>query len=369
VTARRRNPVAVPAAGADTAGMRFDRLDAELARLRTERDFSGTVLVTESGRTVFEARTGLADRAWGAPVGPRTRFALGSVTKVFTAVAVLSLAAEGALGLDDPVAAALPPARRPATLRPDVTVRHLLAHTSGIADYFEEETATAAWAEEFAALWRDRPVYRMREAADFLDLFGDLPPYRAPGERFQYSNAGYILLGLVVEAAAGTGYAEAVGARVFAPAGMGDSGFFAADEVRPDVATGHLRPASPGEPWRTNVFAVPAVGGPDGGAFATAADLDRFLTAYAAGRLVAPDLLAEALRPHGRIGEGRHMGLGVYLTGEGRDRAIGAEGADPGAEALIRHYPGRGVNTVVLSNVNDSAWAVDRALREAVTGT
>jgi CubicO group peptidase (beta-lactamase class C family) len=344
--------------------MRTDRLEAELARLHAERDFSGTVLVTASGRPVFETHIGLADRAAGVPVGPRHRFALGSVTKIFTAVAVLSLVAEGALTLDDPVAPILPSDRRPATLRPDVTIRHLLAHTSGIADYFEEETATAAWAEEFAALWRDRPVYRMREPADFLDLFGDLPPYRGPGERFQYSNAGYILLGLVVEEAAGTGYAAALHSRVFAPAGMDDSGCFAADEVRPDVAVGYLRPDRPGEPWRTNVFAVPAVGGPDGGAFATAADLDRFLTAYAAGALVPPPLLAEALRPHGRIAEDQSMGLGVYLLGEGR--AIGAEGADPGAEALVRRYSSKGVNTVVLSNVNGSAWTVDRALREAL---
>lgn len=337
--------------------MRTDLLEAELSRLQAERDFSGTVLVTASGRPVFEAHLGQADRAAGVPIGPRHRFALGSVTKIFTAVAILTLVAEGAFALDDPVAPILPPDRRPATLRPDVTIRHLLAHTSGIADYFEEETATAAWAEEFAALWRDRPVYRMREPADFLDLFGDLPPYRGPGERFQYSNAGYILLGLLTEEAAGTGYADAVRARVFAPAGMGDSGCFAADEVRPDVAVGYLRPSAPGEPWRTNVFAVPAVSGPDGGSFATAADLDRFLTAYAAGGLVPPPLLGEALRPHGRIGDAADMGLGVYLLGEG---------ADPGAEALIRRYPDKDVNTVVLSNVNGSAWTVDRALREAV---
>ena len=347
--------------------MRTDHLEAELARFHAERDYSGTVLITRSGRTVLEAHTGLADRAAGVPVGSGTRFALGSITKLFTAIAILSLVAEGRLDLDAPAAPLLAPVRRPDSLREDVTVRHLLAHTSGIADYFEEETATAAWAEEYAALWRDRPVYGMREPADFLDLFGDLPPYRGPGERFQYSNAGYIVLGLVIEDVAGTGYIEAVGERVFGPAGMGDSGFFAADDVRPDVATGYMRPSGPGERWRTNVFAAPVIGGPDGGAFATAADLDRFLTRYAAGELVKPPLLAEALRPHGRIGEGQEMGLGVYLIGEGPNRAIGSEGGDPGAEAVIRHYPEHGVNTIVLANVNGSAWSIDEVLREAVT--
>ncbi|MQM27856.1 serine hydrolase domain-containing protein [Glycomyces albidus] len=343
-----------------------DALDRELDRLAAERDFSGSVLITRAGRTVYEAHRGLADRAWGAPIGDRTRFALGSVTKIFTAVAVLDLVAEGRLALDTAVASVLPPERRPSTLRDDVTVRHLLTHTSGIADYFEEETATDAWVEEFAALWRDLPVYRVVEPVHYLPLFASLAPYRAPGERFQYSNAGFILLGLVVEDVAGTDYATAVGDRVFSPAGMDRSGLFAADQVRPDVATGYLRPSAPGEPWRTNVFATPSVGAPDGGAFSSARDLDRFLTAYAAGELVKPDLLEQALRPHVHVGRSTSMGLGVFLFGEGERRAYGAEGADPGAEALIRRYPGLDVNTVVLSNVNGSAWTVDEAVRAAV---
>ncbi|GAB4000766.1 serine hydrolase [Glycomyces albus] len=309
--------------------MRTEDLLAGIRRLEAERGFSGTVLITRAGRTEFEARVGLADRASGVRIGERTRFGLGSVTKAFTAVAVLSLVAEGAMGLDAPVARILGAERRPATLREDVAVRHLLAHTSGIADYFEEATATAAWVEEFAALWRDRPVYRMLEPSDFLGLFGDLPPYRAPGERFQYSNAGYILLGLVIEEVSGSAYPEAVAERVFGPAGMGGSGFFAADEVHPDIATGYLPPRGPGRPWRTNVFAAPAVGGPDGGAFATAADLDRYLSAYAHGDLVGRPLLDEALKPHGRIGDDSAMGLGVYLLGTGPGRAIGAEGPTP----------------------------------------
>ncbi|RRR96869.1 serine hydrolase domain-containing protein [Glycomyces terrestris] len=346
--------------------MQTSDVDAVLDRLESERDFSGSVLITRGGRTVYEAHRGLADRAWGAPIGGRTRFGLGSVTKIFTAVAVLDLVAEGRLALDAPVASVLPPERRPATLREDVTVRHLLTHTSGIADYFEEETASDDWAAEFAALWRDLPVYRVLTPADYLPLFGSLPPYRAPGGRFQYSNAGFILLGLVVEDVSGTDYVTAVRERVFSPAGMDESGFFAADEVRPDVATGYLRPSEPGGAWRTNVFAMPSVGAPDGGAFSSARDLDRFLTAYGAGELVRPALLEQALGPQVHIGRITSMGLGVYLFGDDDKRAFGAEGGDPGAEALIRRYPVLDVNTVVLSNVNDSAWTVDETVREIV---
>jgi CubicO group peptidase (beta-lactamase class C family) len=154
----------------------------------------------------------------------------------------------------------------------------LLSHTSGIADYYEEEDEHED--DDFANVWTNRPSYRMPRPADFLPLFANLPPYRAPGQRFQYSNAGYILLGLIIEELTGAPYAEIVTQRVLQPAGMHASGFFALDEVRPDVAIGYLPPRQPGQPWRSNIFAVPSVGGADGGAFSNAADLDRFLTAY-----------------------------------------------------------------------------------------
>lgn len=344
----------------------FTGLREALERLHADEGFTGTVLVTAAAEPVFEAHLGAADRAAGVPISSRTRFGLGSVTKMFTAVAVLRLATAGALALDDRVADLLPPERRPSTLRGDVRVRHLLTHTSGIADYFEEETVGEDWAAEYAALWADLPLYRVRTPADYLPLFADLPPYRAPGGEFQYSNAGYLLLGLVIEAVTGRGYHAAVDAEVFGPAGMGDSGFFAFDEVRPDLAVGYLPPRAEGEPWRTNVYAMPCVGGADGGAYATAADLDRFLTAYAQGGLLEPAMLAEALRPHARVDEDTAMGYGVYLFDEGR--AFGHDGGDPGAEAVVVRFPELGVNTVVLSNVNACTMKVNTAVRRAVTG-
>ncbi|MCE7079633.1 serine hydrolase [Streptomyces sp. ST2-7A] len=349
-------------------GTRIDDITTHLDRLHRERDFSGTVLITRRGGTVMEAHRGAADRGSGVPIGSRTRFGLASVTKMFTATALLSLLPDPLRDLDTPVVDLLPARLRPVELHPGVAVRHLLTHTSGVADYFEEETATEDWVAEFAALWSERPVYRVTRPTDFLPLFADLPPHGPPGSRYRYSNAGYILLGLVLEQLTGTDYRQAVAERVFAPAGMRETGFPAADEILPDLATGHLRPRAPGQPWRSNVFAVPAVGGPDGGAFATAADLDRFLTAYAEGRVLAPDLVAGALRPAARVDGETAMGHGVYLLGEGTTRSFGAVGADPGVEAIIRRYPGPGVNTVILANVNDCAREIDALVREAVTG-
>jgi CubicO group peptidase (beta-lactamase class C family) len=328
-----------------------------------QRDLSGVALITRKGEIEFEGYFGVANRADGVPVRPVTRFGLASLTKVFTAVAVADAVRQGLVTFETPVASVLPPELRPSTLRPDVTVHHLLTHSSGIADYFEEDAPDGG---DYADLWRDWPCYRMRRAADFLPLFADLPPYRGPGERFQYSNAGYILLGLLLEELTRLPYPEAVQQAVFEPAAMAGSGFFALDEVHPDIATGYLRPSAPGEPWRTNVYSVPAVGGPDGGAFATAADCDRFLRAFDDGTLTGSALRDAMLKPHFPIEDGGAIGYGMFLTGEGRGRRYGHGGGDPGCGVLIHRLPELDTHVIVLCNVNDVVVGVRDLLVEAV---
>jgi CubicO group peptidase (beta-lactamase class C family) len=222
----------------------YDRIDARVRGWVGERDFSGIAAVHRAGIPEFAGCYGLANRSDEVPMRPGTRFALASVSKMFTAAAVASLVRDGRVGFGTPVAEVLPPERRPATLRPDVTVHHLLSHTSGIADYAEEEDEDA----DYAALWVDRPVSAMLRPADFLPMFGDLPPYRPPGGRWQYSNAGYIVLAQIVEELTGREFPAAVAERVFGPAGMSSSGYFRTDDVRPDVAVGYLERKSPDQP-------------------------------------------------------------------------------------------------------------------------
>lgn len=327
----------------------FAAVDERLRGWVETRDYSGSVLVATDGRVEFAGCYGLANRADGVPIHPRTRFGLASLTKMFTAVAVADLVRAGKLDFDTPVARVLPPKRRPSTLLPEVTVHHLLSHTSGIADYFEEEDDDL----DYGALYADRPVYRMLRPADFLPMFADLPPYRAPGGRFQYSNAGYILLGLLIEDVAGAPYIDVVTERVFGPAGMADSGFFALDEVRPDVAVGYCPPREPGGPVRTNIYSIPSVGGADGGAYANPPDLDRFLTAYGDGVLVGERMRDAMLTPRVNVADGLDMGYGVFLTGAGRLRRFGHGGGDPGFEVLVHRYPQSRTSVIAQCNIED----------------
>ena len=334
---------------------------ATLSEWERTRGLSGSFLVTRRGETLLEHACGHADRVAMLPNTPATRFGLASVTKVFTAVAIARLAGAGRVDFSAPVVRLLPPERRPSTLRDDVTVHHLLCHTSGIADYFEEEQEPEP---EYADLWAQRPCYRIERPADFLPLFGDLPPYRPPGERWQYSNAGYVLLGLVLEELTGSAYSEVVVDQVFEPAQMEGSGFFRLDEPQPDLAQGYLPRAGPSAPWRTNIYSIPVVGGADGGSFSTARDLDRFLHAVADGTLLG-ELTATLLTRHADAGEGFASGYGVMHYPDGR---YGHGGADPGVEVLVNRWPEEDLHVIVLLNHEGPAGEVRDLLAAAGRG-
>jgi CubicO group peptidase (beta-lactamase class C family) len=339
----------------------FDQLESTFEAWSRERDLSGTVLLTHRGETLFEGCYGDADRATAQPITSSTRFGLASVTKLFTTTAVVDLVNAGRLSFDDRIVDVLPAERRPSTLLPEVTVHHLLTHTSGVADYAEEDDESPAYVEDYGALWADRPVYAMLRPDDFLPLFGDVEPYRPPGQVRQYSNAGFILLGIVIEQVAGRPYTEFVQERVFDRAGMTASGFFRLDEAVPDVAVGYLPRTSPEEVSRTNIYQIPVIGGADGGAFSTTRDLDRFLTQLSDG-----DLLGAAretvFTPHQEIMEGYDQGYGVYFYPDGR---FGHGGGDPGVSTMVQRWRAEDTNLVVLCNVEDMAGDLRDAAIEA----
>ena len=344
--------------GSDRA---LDQLASTFETWAGERDLSGAVLLTQRGETRFEGCYGYADRAAELPIRPRTRFGLASVTKLFTTVAIVDLVNAGRLSFDDRIVDVLPPERRPSTLLPEVTVHHLLTHTSGIADYAEEDDESPAYVEDYGALWAGRPVYGMLRPDDFLPLFGDLEPYRPPGGPRQYSNAGFVLLGIVIEQLADRPYTDVVQERVFDRAGMTASGFFRLDEAVPDVAVGYLPRSSPDAPSRTNIYQIPVIGGADGGAFSTTRDLDRFLTELSDGDLLGP-ARETVFTPHEPIFEGYAQGYGVYFYPDGR---FGHGGGDPGVSCLIQRWRDEDTNLVVLCNVAEVAGDLRDATVEA----
>ncbi len=346
-------------------------LHQTLTRLAGDGDFSGVVLIDRPEGTLLERGYGLASYTWQVPAAPDIRYDTASITKLFTAVAVLQQVEAGAITLDTSVIDYL--GLTGTTISPAATVHHLLCHTSGIGDDADEEAG-----EDYEAIYAERPNYSVRRTADLLEGFRDKPVNFTPGEACRYCNASYVLLGLVVEQATGRTYRDYVAEHVFGPAGMTDSGFFAMDRVVPRAAEGvepvsgdgKGRPAEgdggpadgAGIAWRRNIYSYPPIGSPDGGAHVTARDLLTFHQALLAGRLLRPETVAlmtgQRARHTDEDGDVHWMGYGWESDTDesGALRSYWKDGINVGASGAIRHYPGAGITTVVLSNLTDGAW-------------
>ncbi len=296
-------------------------------------DFSGVVSVSRGPDVLFEQAYGLAHRAYGIPCTPHTRFAIASGTKTFTALVVMGLIGEGALTLQTSARSLL--GDDLPLIAGDVTVEHLLTHTSGIGDYCDEDL--------------DEPppltvaVYDLVDTEDYLPALDGFATKFAAGHRFNYCNGGYVVLALLAERAAGRRYHDLVAERVFAPAGMADSAFLRSDALPGDAAVGYL------DDGRTNVFSLPVRGNGDGGAYTTVADMRRFWTALFTSSLVPAEVVEQMTRPHagGPPDNERHYGLGFWLT----DSAVQLDGGDYGVTFRSSYDPTSATVCTVVANL------------------
>jgi CubicO group peptidase (beta-lactamase class C family) len=330
-------------------------VSARLQEIAPE-EFSGVLSVGVGGGPFVGRAFGAAYRPDRVPNTERTRFAIASGTKGFTALAVLRLVQEGRLGLETVLGDVLPDIF-PQHAR-QITVLHLLTHMSGIPDYCDEDAGC-----DYEALWEERPAYSMTRPSDFLPMFAHLPMKSQPGERFSYSNSGYIILGLVVEAVSGMPYADYVQEEVFNPLGMDRAGYFRSDELPEDCAVGYIN--DPDGTWRSNVFAVPVVGAPDGGAFVSASDMHAFWTGLRAGLYLKGELLDHLLQtalptnsPKGFL-----YSLGFWVAPDWAKRKhLFLTGGDPGVSFLSGCCPDNNVYFAILANTDKGSSLVTESV-------
>jgi CubicO group peptidase (beta-lactamase class C family) len=297
-------------------------------------EFSGAVLVARHGKVLLQDAWGRADRKAGTANTPATRFRIGSMNKMFTAVATLQLVESGKLALDDPIGKHLPdyPNKEVAS---KVTVRHLLTHTGGTGDIFGPEF--------------ERHRLALREHRDYLKLYGSRGLTHEPGARFEYSNYGFVLLGALIEHVSGVSYDDYVRDHVFRRAAMTSTGSLPEAVDVPNRAVGYMR-ASPGGAWAPNTDTLPWRGTSAGGGYSTVGDLMRFAQALGSGTLISKATLAEATRPHQQ-----HYGYGFDVQGGGRLRSYGHGGGAPGMNGELRIFPQLGYVVVSLSNLDPPA--------------
>ena len=327
-----------------------DRLNQLVADRSQKEEFSGVVLIQRGEDTLFEAAYGYANRSWKVKNRVDTRFRISSPTKMFTAVAVLQLIDAGKLTLGAGVVKCL--GLDGTRIPREVTVYHLLTMTSGIADYFEE---SRDWEEVWAEISREHPTYLLRRNEDYLPLFVAKAPIFPTGERYQYSNASYVLLGLTIERVTGVSYFDYIRRHIFAKAGMSRSDFLALDGVHDEVADGYIPITDESENivnWKKSTYSTTLDAAADGGATSTAGDLIQFSQALRNGRLLSGEMTREMLTPKVAISDGWHGGYGIFFTLDQDERIVRWErfGEDAGQSCRLYFYPEVNLDVVVVGN-------------------
>lgn len=323
--------------------------------LVTENKLSGAVLVATDGVTIASKAAGIANRATGAPNELNTRFNLGSMNKMFTAVAVAQLAQAGRLAFNDPVGKHLPdyPNKEVAD---KVTIHHLLTHTSGMGMY---------WNEKFMAQRE-----KLLTVVAHLPLFASDPLSFPPGEKFQYSNSGYMVLGAIIEKVSGQDYYSYVQDHVYKPAGMSDTGFYEPGREIPNLAIGYSTMSDDGRPLeepRDNTNMREIKGGPAGGGFSTVQDMVKFHLALRSSKLL--DKEHTELVMTGKVDGpgGSRYGYGFGDNTSGGKHIVGHNGGAPGIAANFEMYPELGYTVVLLMNTDPPATRpIVKGIRERI---
>lgn len=314
--------------------------------------FSGTALLAKGDNIIFKGAYGQANKRYNIPNKIDTKLNLGSMNKMFTGIAIVQLAQQGKLRFGDTVAKYLPdyPNREAAS---KITIAQLLTHTSGLGDY---------WEDLYNSHW-----WEIKTVRQLADLMVDKPLEFEPGERFQYSNSGPVILGLIIEKITGISYYEYIRKNIYEPAGMINSDSYEMDHPVPNLAFGYTKYDYDGkktDQWYNNLFMHFAKGSPAGGGFSTVEDLFRFSRALTGGELVTPAYFDTLTT--GKI----EMDPGIkyaYLFGDervGPERIIGHNGGAPGINAVLDIYLNSGYTVAVLSNYDRGAIRVSRYIRK-----
>jgi CubicO group peptidase (beta-lactamase class C family) len=313
-------------------GQNIARMNEVVQSYAKEKQFMGSVLVASNDKVILSKGYGFANLEWEVPNSPESKFRLGSVTKQFTAACILLLEERGKLKIDDPIKKYMPDA--PAAWD-KITFFHLLTHTSGIPSFtgFPDYASTEAFAttpEKLVARFRDKPL-------EFQ-----------PGEKWNYSNSGYVLLGYLIEKISGQPYSQFVQENIFTPLGMKDSGYDSNSAIIPHRASGYT-PTGKGSLQNTGYIdmTIPLSAG---GLYSTTLDLLKWEEGLFGGRLISAASLQKMITP---FKSDYAFGLGVHTVNG--HKMIDHGGGIEGFNTELAYYPDDKLIVVVLSNQNTGA--------------
>ncbi len=346
-----RPPAGVQAARKLTTEQMAGELKDFMSKLVSADVFSGTVLLAKDGVPIFKGAYGMANKDFEAPNRIDTKFNLGSMNKMFTAVAIAQLVERGKLSFDDPLSKFLPdfPDK---TSAEKIRIKHLLTHTAGLGGYFSQQ-----WGESSRALYRTVDDMMKRAAADEKLRF-------EPGSRWQYSNTGILVLGKVIEVVTGQSYYDYVRENITKPAGMVNTDCYELDRVNPNLAVGyHRQITDTGVSFTNNIFEHVLKGGPHGGGYSTVEDLLKFDVALRGNKLVGPEYVKQLLSAKPEVNS---PGYGYGFSVNSEMKIAGHGGGFLGINSNLDMFLGTGWTAIVMSNYSRGAQPVQQKFREMI---
>lgn len=331
-------------------------LENYLEELAREDKYSGVVLIAKDGLPILERAYGIADRNYDIPNQLDTKFNLASMNKMFTAVAILQLVEQGRISLEDRIIDLFPDYPNPEAVK-IITVHHLLTHTSGLGDIMGQE-------------YRDRSPDYYKTHRDYLEVFADKLLLFDPGSRAAYSNAGYLVLGIIIEEVTGSTYYEYIDENIYQRCGMMESGSYEADRVLPNKAIGYAGNIRSYGEVSSNIYLIPFRGISAGGGYSTAGDMNKFSNCLVNHQLLSPEfteLLLEGKDSKPIPGMEGEYAYGFVDDLVNSQRIVGHGGAMPGVCTSLDIYLDSGYTVVLLSNSSHDCIKVILKTRQTLT--
>jgi len=314
-------------------------LNKTLSALNQKDIFSGTVLVAKGNKVLFEYACGEAIKPDHIKNTINTRFNLGSINKMFTATAVMQLLEQGKIKLNDPISLYIDTSWLPSSILDQVSIHHLLSHTSGLGDFFGEKFSETS-KESLTELKDYQPFIKWNTLAF------------KPGTNWSYSNSGMILLGVIIERVSGMNYFDYVKQYIYKPAGMNATDSYHMLNPPKDIAHGYIPQAD--SSFQDNLNSSGIRGTSAGGGYSTVGDLHRFAVAFHSGKLVSASSKALMITDH----LNRQYGYGVQMQNLPSGKAVGHTGGAPGINAVMYSIPEKDYHIVVLTNYHRAAQRV-----------
>lgn len=317
-------------------------IEQRVAKAVSEDRFSGAILVTKNNQMLIGTAYGFADQEKKISNSPNTKFNVGSMNKMFTGVAIAQLVQAGKLSFNDSLAKVLPDYPNKAIAK-KITVAQLLTHTSGLGDFF-----TPAFFDK-----REQYV----DLPSYLPLFANQALQFEPGTDWAYSNAGFIVLGVIIEKMSGENYFDYVRKHIFKPAGMTDTDFFERNLITPSMAIGYTRDENGGaqSPRRPNTAMLPVKGSSAGGGYSTTQDLLSFRNALLENRLLSAAMTKMVLT--GKLDDHHPDSKYAYgfmdVTKAGK-HMVGHNGGGPGINGSMNMLD-NGYTVIALGNYDPPA--------------